>query len=376
MRIATLQFAPQLGDVEGNIRKADELLKNGKVVRGGGTGAVGLNILKPDILILPELALTGYNFSSLEAIKPYLEPAGRGPSADWARQIAQRLQCKVCVGYPEVYTESTIQAGDEASSHHETYYNSLLVVDENGQDLLNYRKSFLYYTDETWASEGNVERGFENLIFRKGERTSQESHIATSFGICMDINPYKFEAPFTAWEFANRVMDSKSQLVILSMAWLSTLSREELDLLADEPDLDTFNYWIQRFLPLITKKMSHKINLDEEGSDRSKDIVIVFANRAGGEPGAAGANPAHYAGTSTIIAISQRPKALPTPAAAGSGDSGESKAHSDADQAAEDQFDVKILCWDMLGAATEGICFADTAADPSMVFTLARRSSS
>lgn len=59
MRIATLQFAPQLGDVKGNIKRADELLKNGKVVRGVGTGAVGLDVLKPDILILPELALTG-----------------------------------------------------------------------------------------------------------------------------------------------------------------------------------------------------------------------------------------------------------------------------------------------------------------------------
>ncbi|OJJ95295.1 hypothetical protein ASPACDRAFT_82133 [Aspergillus aculeatus ATCC 16872] len=376
MRIATLQFAPQLGDVKGNIKRADELLKNGKVVRGVGTEAVELDVLKPDILILPELALTGYNFPSLEAIKPYLEPAGEGPSADWARQTAQRLQCKVCVGYPEIYTEMATREGEDSSSQHETYYNSLLVVDENGRDILNYRKSFLYYTDETWASEGSVERGFENLIFRKGDQHSHESHIATSFGICMDINPYKFEAPFTAWEFANRVMDSKSQLVILSMAWLSSLGREELDLLADEPDLDTFNYWVQRFLPLITKRMSHEVNLNEDGSDRSKDIVIVFANRAGEEPGAAGANPVNYAGTSTIIAISQRPKTLPVSGATRSDNMSSSKAQTDAGDDGESQFDVKVLSWDMMGATTEGICFADTAADPSMVFALAKRSSS
>ncbi|RAL14217.1 putative protein N-terminal asparagine amidohydrolase [Aspergillus homomorphus CBS 101889] len=374
MKIATLQFAPRLGDVEGNIKRADELLKTGKVVRGIGTG-VGLDVLKPDILILPELGLTGYNFPSLEAIKPYLEPAGQGPSAAWARQAAQRLHCKVCVGYPELYTGDVIQREGESGNQQETYYNSLLVVDEDGHDILNYRKSFLYYTDETWASEGSVERGFENLIFRKGDQASPESCIATSFGICMDINPYKFEAPFTAWEFANRVMDSESQLVILSMAWLSTLGREALDILADEPDLDTFNYWIQRFLPLITKKMNHKVNLDEDGSNQSKNVVIVFANRAGEEPGAAGANPAHYAGTSTIIAISQRPKALATPGAAGSGNADRAKAQTDSDDEEEGQFDVKILCWDMLGATTEGICFADTTADPSMVFALAKRSS-
>lgn len=56
MRIATLQFAPILGDVEGNIRRANELLQNGKVL--GGIG-ISVDVLKPEILILPELALTG-----------------------------------------------------------------------------------------------------------------------------------------------------------------------------------------------------------------------------------------------------------------------------------------------------------------------------
>jgi protein N-terminal amidase len=55
MRIATLQFAPKLGDVEGNIRRANDLLQNGQ----RATPALALDTLKPDILVLPELALTG-----------------------------------------------------------------------------------------------------------------------------------------------------------------------------------------------------------------------------------------------------------------------------------------------------------------------------
>lgn len=55
MRIATLQLAAKLGDVEGNIKRADELLKRG---RGNG-GGVGIEALRPDVLVLPELALTG-----------------------------------------------------------------------------------------------------------------------------------------------------------------------------------------------------------------------------------------------------------------------------------------------------------------------------
>lgn len=56
MKIATLQFAPRLGDVEGNIRRADELLKRGE--KDGGDGG-GIEKLGPEILVLPELAFTG-----------------------------------------------------------------------------------------------------------------------------------------------------------------------------------------------------------------------------------------------------------------------------------------------------------------------------
>ena len=158
----------------------------------------------------------------------------------------------------------------------------------------------------------------------------------------MDINPYKFEAPWTKWELANRVLDSKSQLVILSMAWLTHSTRQDLEALDGEPDMDTFNYWLQRFWPLMEKEMQH----GGEG-DSPKQVVLVFANRAGEEPAADDEKPpVQYAGTSAVVAVSQ--------ARTGSREGPE----------------VKILCWDLLGAVEEGICFADTAADPKMVFRL------
>ncbi|RDW74330.1 putative protein N-terminal asparagine amidohydrolase [Aspergillus mulundensis] len=397
MRIATLQIASRLGNVEGNIKRADELLSKGISIPDGfgGEGArVRVEDAKLDILVLSELALTGYNFPSLEAIKPYLEPAGQGPSAAWARKTAKQLGCKVCVGYPEV------EVTNNNGQREEKYYNSLLVLDEQGNTLLNYRKTFLYYTDETWASEGSAELGFHQLTFPSpGDKSPSSSkakarvraradgeaailppapatqnktgnEIATSFGICMDINPYRFEAPYTAYEFAHRVLDSNSQLVILSMAWLTLLSREELDALGNKPELDTFNYWVQRFMPLIRKQMGHARNADasvdadaDAETETEKNIIIVFANRAGEEDGAP--SPARYAGTSTIVAVSQRQRGGP----AGLGSSGSS---SDDEMARAPPLDVKILCWDMLGATEEGLCFADTAADPRMVFQLVR----
>lgn len=72
MRIATLQFAPRLGDVEGNMRRADELLKlkrsaatttatakNDELSSVEDGPGPGIEELRPDILVLPEMAFTG-----------------------------------------------------------------------------------------------------------------------------------------------------------------------------------------------------------------------------------------------------------------------------------------------------------------------------
>ncbi|KAL1860151.1 actin cytoskeleton and mitosis protein [Paecilomyces lecythidis] len=356
MKIATLQFAPRLGDVEGNIRRADDLLIRGK-------DGLRLESMRPEVLVLPELAFSGYNFPSLEAIKPFLEPQRTGPTAKWAQETAKRLKCKVCVGYPEIEStasssSSSLEHGDSNSSSGDKYFNSLLVVDENGSILHNYRKRFLYYTDETWASEGEAERSFYTFNFDRENNPSEQNKIQATFGICMDINPYKFEVPFTDWEFANRVIDSRSPLVIISMAWLTLLDKEELAALSDQPDMDTFQYWIKRFWPLLEKKMEHDGDVDGDTTGSAKKVIIVFANRAGEEPGAEGKDPVRYAGTSAVVAVTQKPN----PSSAG--------ASSASD------FDVKILCWDIMGAAEEGLCFADTKADPKLVFGMAPRSDS
>lgn len=52
------------------------------------------------------------------------------------------------VGYPE---EVDITGKWPADPE---YYNALIVVNLVGRSIINYRKSFLYYTDETWALEG------------------------------------------------------------------------------------------------------------------------------------------------------------------------------------------------------------------------------
>ncbi|CCD34090.1 hypothetical protein BofuT4_P105170.1 [Botrytis cinerea T4] len=77
MRIACLQFDPQVGDVKNNFTKADAILAKAKPE-------------DLDLLVLPEMAFSGYNFSSLEQITPYLEPTTSGVTSSWARTAALR----------------------------------------------------------------------------------------------------------------------------------------------------------------------------------------------------------------------------------------------------------------------------------------------
>ncbi|KAK2936176.1 Carbon-nitrogen hydrolase [Fusarium oxysporum f. sp. vasinfectum] len=255
MRIGCLQFAPQVGDVDNNLNRADAVLSRA-------------NPDDLDVLVLPELAFSGYNFKSLQDITPFLEPSGSGITSLWARTIALKYNCTVTVGYPEkVDVSPKWPTGPE-------YYNSVIVVNGDGETIANYRKSFLYHTDETWALEGG--RGFyDGFIPGLGN---------TSIGICMDLNPYKYEAPWHAFEFAHHILEVESNLVIVSMAWMTRDDPRRFTRMPNEPDMETLTYWVTRLEPLIR-------------AESQEEIIVIFCNRCGNE------EEVLYAGTSAVIGI-------------------------------------------------------------------------
>lgn len=113
----------------------------------------------------------GYNFKSLQQIHPFLEPSGSGISALWARTTALKFNTKVLVGYPE---KVDVRFKWPASPE---YYNSAIMVNGDGETTVNYRKNFLYKTDETWALEG-TDGFYDADIPGLGK---------TCVGICTDI---------------------------------------------------------------------------------------------------------------------------------------------------------------------------------------------
>jgi predicted amidohydrolase len=91
----------------------------------------------------------GYKFRTLQHISPFLEPTAAGNSSLWARTTALKYNCVVVVGYPEkTDTSSKWPLLSE-------YYNSSIVVNADGETIANYRKCFLYHSDEAWAREGS-----------------------------------------------------------------------------------------------------------------------------------------------------------------------------------------------------------------------------
>jgi protein N-terminal amidase len=106
----------------------------------------------------------------------------------------------------------------------------------------------------------------------------------------MDLNPHKFQAPWTDYEFASHAIVSNAEVLILSMAWLTNLSRAAIKEGKEEPDMDTLMYWMERLKPLVMGE---------------REVIVVCANRCGEEVGKNPAQPwgedgVRYAGSSWV----------------------------------------------------------------------------
>lgn len=139
-----------------------------------------------DLLVLPEMCLSGYVFNSPISILPYLEAPRIGPTSLLARALATRLGCHVIAGYPELIPSSSSPSSsptittDTAPKEMEgealgVGYNSAVIVSPTGEVVGNYRKTFRFETDKTWAREGD---GFQ--YFDLSEPLGR-----VALGICM-----------------------------------------------------------------------------------------------------------------------------------------------------------------------------------------------
>lgn len=116
MRVALHQTAPEAGAPARNLDRLD---------RAAAEAAAG----GADVLIGPEMGLTGYNIGP-DAVRALAEPAD-GPAAARVAAIARFAGLAILYGYPE-------RAADGA------VYNAAQLIGADGRALLNQRKTHLY----------------------------------------------------------------------------------------------------------------------------------------------------------------------------------------------------------------------------------------
>lgn len=116
MRVAMYQCPPLPLDVAGNLQRLEA-----QAVEAAAQGA--------DLLVCPEMFLTGYNIGAQAARE--LAQLRDGPSASKIAVIAQTAGIAIVYGYPERSVDEQI-------------YNAVQMIDSDGRSLCNYRKTHLY----------------------------------------------------------------------------------------------------------------------------------------------------------------------------------------------------------------------------------------
>ena len=128
VQVAVVQFDPQVPNVSANLDRASELIRD--AVRQGA-----------DLIVLPELANTGYMFESREEAYSLAEPVPNGPTMQRWIQEARDLN---------IYLVGSLTEVDGIS-----LYDSAVLVGPNGY-IGTYRKTHLWYEEKLFFEPGNL----------------------------------------------------------------------------------------------------------------------------------------------------------------------------------------------------------------------------
>src|SRR5438105_15290125 len=128
-RAAAIQYEPTLGEKEKNVTELLRLVEEAAQHEAR-------------LIVLPEMATTGYCWESRAEIAPHVEPIP-GPTTDRFQQLAASYGCLIAISLPEV---------DPATN---VYYNSMALIGPEGV-IGTYRKIHSYISDPRWARDGDL----------------------------------------------------------------------------------------------------------------------------------------------------------------------------------------------------------------------------
>ncbi len=128
IRVSCIQFAPEIGAVADNVARASDLVR-----AAAGEGS--------RLVVLPELASTGYVFQSREEAASLAEPVPEGPTTRAWAALAAELGIHIVAGIAE-------RGGDRL-------YNAAVIVGPEGY-LGTYRKAHLWDQENVFFARGDL----------------------------------------------------------------------------------------------------------------------------------------------------------------------------------------------------------------------------
>lgn len=192
-------------DVSDNIRRSEGLLKV-----AGSCGS--------QLIVFPELCMTGYSFLSADEAIRVAEPAGEGQTSKFMRRASVELNSYVAWGFIELLDGCL--------------FNSASISGPDGSMLVTYRKINLWGNDFLWATPGisppevvMTELGLMSVVVCRDVRDKIPGNIPRTASkdpplfdgkrvdiVAMCVNWGKGGFPSTSWmEF---VADNKCTAVI------------------------------------------------------------------------------------------------------------------------------------------------------------------
>jgi len=126
MRIGFLQMAPMLADRQATLKHIDQLL-DGKEL--------------PDLLVLPELCNSGYNFRSTEQARQTAEVIEKSPFVEHLQNLCAKSRCHIVSGINELFAGKL--------------YNSAVLIGSDGP-IGTYRKMHLFLNEKDTFQPGDL----------------------------------------------------------------------------------------------------------------------------------------------------------------------------------------------------------------------------
>ncbi len=127
--VAAIQYEPVFGEKEQNVSRLLHMVEEAAQHEAR-------------LIVLPEMATTGYCWESRAEVAPHVEPIP-GPTTERFQQLATRYGCYIAVSLAEVDPTTNV------------YYNSMALLGPDGL-VGTYRKIHSYISEPRWARDGDL----------------------------------------------------------------------------------------------------------------------------------------------------------------------------------------------------------------------------